>query len=65
MDDRGRHLEISTLLLSKILIPDKADGVGKECPGVVGGDEDFLSSEEDVIEVDVVEGLGIGVSSSM
>jgi hypothetical protein len=65
MDDRGRHLNTSTLLLSSTLTPEIAGAVCKDCAGVDGGVEDFLGSIEDVIEVDVLEALRICVSSPM
>jgi hypothetical protein len=65
MDDRGRHLDKSTLLLSSTLTPETADGVGNDCEGVDGGVEDFLGSREEVIEVEVVEVLRISVAPPM
>ena len=59
MDDRGRHLDKSTLLLSRTGTPAVADGVGKICEGVVGGDVDFLGSKDDAREVGAVEVCGV------
>lgn len=55
MDDRGRHLERSILLLSRTLTPALLDGVDRICEGVVGGDVDFLGSKDDAREVGAVE----------
>lgn len=59
IDDRGRHLERSTLLLSRILNPSVPDGVDMICDGVVGGEVDFLGPKDDAREVGAVEVFGV------
>lgn len=58
MDERGRHFDTSTLLLSSTFTPPVAIGVDRDCDGVVGGVVDFLGSKGDATEVDVVDVTG-------
>ena len=57
IDDRGRHLDKSTLLLSSTLAPAVDKGVDNDCEGVVGGVVDLLGSNDDVREVDALDAL--------